>query len=63
MRFDHQHELERALPDDLSDDAALQLIEALQQLAYLVELRYFCTPRAETDKRQLPLPLWTDPPF
>lgn len=58
-------------PDDLSDEAAAQLLEFLYAAAAIVENRYFAQLRRyhsqnRVDKRQLALwdelP-WDDPPF
>ena len=66
MNADNQRDFE--LPDDLSNEAAAQLIECLYEIARVIENRYFAQIRqhyarqtAEPDEQ---LPLWdNDPPF
>ena len=66
MNADNQGDFE--LPDDLSNEAAAQLIECLYERAPVIENRYFAQirqhyarPTAEPDEQ---LPLWdNDPPF
>ena len=56
------------LPDDLSNEAAAQLLECLYELARVIEHRYFAQirqfyeqPTADDDEQP---PLWdNDPPF
>ena len=62
----HQRDFE--LPDDLSNEAAAQLIQCLYEIARVIENRYFAqirqhydTPTTNDDQQ---LPLWEqDPPF
>ena len=65
MNTDDERDFE--LPDDLSDEAAAQLIECLYEIARVLENRYFAQIRRHynqyTDNDEQ-LPLWDkDPPF
>ena len=60
------HERDFDLPDDLSNEAAAQLLQCLYEIARVIENRYFAQIRQHhdttTDDEQLPL--WgQDPPF
>jgi hypothetical protein len=63
-----RHERDFELPDDLSDEAAAQLLECLREIARAIENRYFAQIRQHYDKPTASddeqLPLWDqDPPF
>jgi hypothetical protein len=66
MNADNERDFE--LPDELSNEAAAQLLECLYEIARVIENRYFAQIRQHyaqhTAGRDEQLPLWDkDPPF